>query len=357
MAAHDASLAPEDDEFVAWLLESGPEPSAFLAVREGAASWSVVQVALYGATVVSWRTGVRGDDLGARGPTSGEERLWTSSLSARDGSAPIRGGVPIAFPQFADDGPLPLHGFARTLRWTYAGAKGRDDGGSTKEGAARAITGSFRLTRADYGPEATMGWDRDFALEYEVTVRAMDAPADRRGLSLKLSVTAGVDPIAFTSCLHTYLRLDDVRNYRLRGLGDTDYYDKVAKDWGHEETCRTFLVEAAARDSGKRLGDESQGFVDRIYKHGGGSQLLRVQCGDGPSFNLSQTGFNDTVVFNPWDVGKKGDRGPDFDDDGYNVMLCVEPAATLKGSGPVELGPGETWKGGQDITLSCSGAF
>ena len=131
-------------------------------------------------------------------------------------------------------------------------------------------------------------------------------------------------------------------------------YDKVAKDWGHEETCRTFLVEAAARDSGKRLGDESQGFVDRIYKHGGGSQLLRVQCGDGPSFNLSQTGFNDTVVFNPWVEGKRGPtRGPDFDDDGYHYMLCVEPAVA-RDRGPVALAAGESWAGKQTITIRAA---
>ena len=73
-----------------------------------------VDVAYYGATVTSWRT-------------AGRERLWMSSLSRLDESGPIRGGVPVAFPQFADQGPLPLHGFARTLRWTRVGGESRDD--------------------------------------------------------------------------------------------------------------------------------------------------------------------------------------------------------------------------------------
>jgi len=323
------------DQYVAWQLESGPEPSAFLAAREGAATWSVVRVALYGATVISWRTGVRGDDLGARGPTTGAERLWMSGLSARDGSAPIRGGVPIAFPQFADQGPLPLHGFARTLAWTYAGAEGDADG----------VTGTFRLARGAYGPEKTMDWDADFALEYRVSVRGAG------GLGLELAVTAGAAPLTFTSCLHTYLKLDDVRNYRLRGLANADYYDKVAKKWRREESG-DLDVEAAARDTGAQMGDASLGFVDRIYKGVVGSlRLERARGGEGPSFALSSTGYGDTVVFNPWNVGKKGDKGPDFDDDGYNVMLCVEPAATLEGSGAVEVQPGETWTGGQAIRL------
>ena len=29
----------------------------------------------------------------------------------------IRGGIPIAFPQFARQGSLPLHGFAREKKW------------------------------------------------------------------------------------------------------------------------------------------------------------------------------------------------------------------------------------------------
>ena len=50
------------------LFEDGSEPVVELTV--GAQS---ARVALFGATVISWRTGDR-------------ERLWMSSLSARDGS-------------------------------------------------------------------------------------------------------------------------------------------------------------------------------------------------------------------------------------------------------------------------------
>ena len=47
----------------------------------------------------------------------GMEKLWMSKLLALDGSKPIRGGIPIAFPQFADEGDLQLHGFARESMW------------------------------------------------------------------------------------------------------------------------------------------------------------------------------------------------------------------------------------------------
>lgn len=64
----------------------------------------------FGAHITSWK--VVSDPPDPAAP-QGQEMLWMSSLSALDGSAPIRGGIPIAFPQFADTGPMKLHGFAR----------------------------------------------------------------------------------------------------------------------------------------------------------------------------------------------------------------------------------------------------
>ena len=64
---------------------------------------SRVEIALFGATVVSWRTGMscstnaEGELTATAG--TGTERLWMSSLSNREGKAPIRGGIPLAFPQ------------------------------------------------------------------------------------------------------------------------------------------------------------------------------------------------------------------------------------------------------------------
>lgn len=45
-----------------------------------------VEVLLHGATVISWKD------------ASGAEKLWVSETAALDGSAPVRGGIPIVFP-------------------------------------------------------------------------------------------------------------------------------------------------------------------------------------------------------------------------------------------------------------------
>ena len=64
-------------------------------------------VYLHGAHVTSWKP-ARDHD----------ERLFLSERSEFRAGAAIRGGIPVIFPQFAAEGPLPRHGFARTSEWT-----------------------------------------------------------------------------------------------------------------------------------------------------------------------------------------------------------------------------------------------
>lgn len=60
------------------------------------------------------------------------------------------------------------------------------------------------------------------------------------------------------------------------------------------------------------------------------------------------------MVWNPWD--KKAKAMPDFGDDDYKHMLCVQ-AACLEN--PITLKPGEEWKGRQELSVVpssyCSG--
>lgn len=48
---------------------------------------------------------------------STEERLHLSPAACLDGTHPIRGGIPVVFPQFGLWGLGRKHGFARNLRW------------------------------------------------------------------------------------------------------------------------------------------------------------------------------------------------------------------------------------------------
>lgn len=58
-------------------------------------SGSSVDVYLFGATVTSFRT------------AAGREMLMVSEGAKFDGATPIRGGVPLVFPQFGEGAPLP----------------------------------------------------------------------------------------------------------------------------------------------------------------------------------------------------------------------------------------------------------
>ena len=71
------------------------------------ASGATATVYLWGATLTSYCTAQR------------EEMIFVSPGAVFDGKQPIRGGVPVVFPQFGrPDQALPMHGFARTSTWT-----------------------------------------------------------------------------------------------------------------------------------------------------------------------------------------------------------------------------------------------
>src|SRR5512139_2122415 len=86
---------------------AGGLPKLSLVAPDGAQA----EIYLYGAHVVSWI------------PAGGQERLFLSRASAFRVGAPIRGGVPIVFPQFGTTGPLPLHGLVRLMTWELAAAE------------------------------------------------------------------------------------------------------------------------------------------------------------------------------------------------------------------------------------------
>ncbi len=81
---------------------AGGLPKVAVAAADGAR----FEVYLHGAHVTSWLP-------------AGEiaDRLFLSGSSQFAPGAAIRGGVPVCFPQFADQGPLPMHGFARVAAW------------------------------------------------------------------------------------------------------------------------------------------------------------------------------------------------------------------------------------------------
>lgn len=261
-------------------------------------------VYLQGAHVASWTD------------AAGIERLFVSEYARWEPGFAIRGGIPVIFPQFADQGPLPKHGFARTARWEEVEA------GTGTEGAA-----FVRLRLAD--DEATRAlWPHPFRAEVRVALGAAT-------LEVALCVeNAGDGDMAFTCALHTYLRVDDVRRTTVEGLRGVRYLDKLESGAAHLE---------------EREAVSFTGETDRVYVAAPDRLGIRDVAG-GRAVTLEKEGFRDAVVWNPWEALAR--RLPDLGGEEYLRMLCVEPA---NAAAPVRLASGEAWTGTQRLRAESAG--
>lgn len=266
-------------------------PALRLVTREGARAL----VSLFGGQVLSWI------------PPGGREWLYVSERAIFDGRQPIRGGIPVCFPQFAAFGPLPKHGFARLREWRLEEQRAPRD--------FTQVTLSLEPTA-----EEARTWPHPYRAELTVSL------AENR-LDVELEVAnPGEAALEFTAALHTYLRVDEVEETRLEGLYGYSYLD-------------TARGGAERRDSGDVLMVDDE--VDRVYRDVGGALLLR----DGDrALGLHSENFPDVVVWNPWE--SKCAALPDMPRDGFRHMLCVEAAAALQ---PVRVEPGADWWGRQTL--------
>lgn len=253
-------------------------------------------VAPFGAQVLSWST------------ADGVERLYLSPDAVFDGALPIRGGIPVCFPQFNVRGPLPKHGIARTLRWQ---PQPSDD----------PACASFTLRDS----EATRRlWPHAF--EARLSVQLSSGCLHLGFEALNSSDSA---PWSFTFALHSYLRVRNIGQARLAGLQGLGFWDAL--------TDRRGQIERAGE-----LGFD--GPVDRVYSGVPAHAAFELrEPGRRLRITQSET-LADTVVWNP---GVELSAAlPDMPRDGYLQMLCVEAAGIEQ---PVQLEPGQRWQAWQRL--------
>jgi len=272
---------------------SGNLPKVTLSAPDGAS----VEVYLHGATLTRWQT------------PDGSEQLYLSPNSFFEPEKPIRGGVPVCWPQFGARGPLPMmHGFARLYSWMFAGAMLTEDGRLM----ARFVKFADDATRAV--------WEHDFSLTLEVTLG---------GNTLELALQAAnpsSQPFEFGGALHTYFRVAEVAEAAVEGLQGAVY---LGLPKGEERITQ----------------DEPQvrfaGLVNRVYP---GAPQMQVITEPGRRVQVSRTGFPDAVV---WNIGAElNPTMADLEPEGYRKYICIEAAIVEK---PVRLAPGQTWRGTQVI--------
>lgn len=258
---------------------------------------ALAEIHRHGAHVTSWRPV---GDL--------EDRLYLSPRSEFGPSAAIRGGVPVIFPQFAAEGPLPRHGFARTSLWSL-GCIAREANGTAE---AELVLRDSRETRAI--------WDVAFN-----AVLAVSVVARRLAITLRVQ-NVGDQAFSFTAALHTYLRVHDIGDAEIHGLRGTPY--RVSGD-------RTLVT-----DDADRL--VVTDYLDRVYV--GAPSRLELRERD-RSTVLETEGFPDAVVWNPG--RERAASLHDLEPGGERHFVCIEAAAVQT---PVTLGVGRQWTGTQTLT-------
>ena len=237
-------------------------------------AWSTAEIYLHGAHVTNFK--MRDDP----------PLLFLSQCSRFEENQPIRGGIPVILPWFGAREGMGMHGFARVKAWEVKEVLPAVDG---------SMSVRFRLP--DY-PEASAY--PAFTADYIVTVN--------ESLTLELVMTnKSTDAnLEFEECLHTYFAVEDVSAATVVGLKGLSYLDKVANFEKKTET-----------NDAIRISSE----VDRVYLDAKGTVEIR-DARMGRVIRIEKEHSASTVVWNPW--VKKSQEMPDFGNEEYQKMVCVE---------------------------------
>jgi len=282
------------------MAETGTTASSFARLGIRSAGGATADICPHGAHLLAWRP------VGATG-----SQFFLSSASRYADGAAIRGGIPVVFPQFSGMGPLPKHGFARTMTWS----------------ALPAATASGIGFLLEESPATLALWPHRFAARLDVTL-------DDTCLTVSLEVrNTGASACEFTAALHGYFAIDDIANARVHGLQGQSCLDAT---------------------DGMRPGRENraampiEGEVDLVFHAVDG--VLAISDGE-KRIVIERQGFPDVVVWNPG--AEKAAALDDLETGAWRRMLCVEPAVIRR---PVCLAPGECWTGIQRLRHEPLGA-
>ena len=249
-------------------------------------------VYLQGAHVAAWQ------------PAGHKPVIFTSRKTELKPGKAIRGGVPIAFPWFANrhDGKTgPSHGFARIQDWTLAFA---------------ALAGEDLHLTFTLGPNElsrSLGFDQ-FRLAYQLTIG--------RTLTMQLTVANdGGAPLVFEEALHTYYAVTDIHEIAISGLDGVSYLDKVDnfnKKLQHGDITVT-------------------GATDRVYLDTTATCVLKDHAGK-RHISVAKTGSTTTVVWNPWEEGAA--KLADMDPTEWHEFVAIETVNAATDA--ITLAPGAT---------------
>jgi glucose-6-phosphate 1-epimerase len=119
------------------------------------------------------------------------------------------------------------------------------------------------------------------------------------------TLNTDASPIHLTQALHTYFHVRQIMDIAIRGLEGAPHYDSLT-----HTTSLPQNVPIVIRSE-----------VDRVYTDTTSDCVIN-DPGLGRQIVIGKRGSRSTVVWNPWI--DKSKRMPDFGDDEYTRMVCVE---------------------------------
>ncbi|KAL7413094.1 galactose mutarotase-like domain-containing protein [Mrakia frigida] len=248
------------------------------------------QIYFYGAHVTSWKAAgsqTNGGELAA------VERFFMSSKAVLDGSAPIRGGIPIAFPIFATDvhPDYPdlggAHGFARIHRWTLTHKV------ETEESVGVTLT-------LEPNEQIQTLFPPSFKLDLIVTLT-------KHTLDTELKIAnPGTESFRFNTALHTFPLGSLPFTNRLNPSSPADLLSEDSCSLG-KETARCYhLPDVRSRPNTVRFSYD------------------RTQQRSGPGIEIQLSGGWKDAVF--WNPGREtGDKIGDLGKGEWERFGCWEP--------------------------------
>eukprot|EP01089_Gocevia_fonbrunei_P008959 TRINITY_DN2080_c0_g1_i1.p1 TRINITY_DN2080_c0_g1~~TRINITY_DN2080_c0_g1_i1.p1 ORF type:complete len:298 (-),score=57.62 TRINITY_DN2080_c0_g1_i1:30-923(-) len=245
-------------------------------------SGASAKIYVQGAHVASFKT------------DKGQEVLYMSSKTQFKKGGAIRGGIPVIFPQFSDAGPLPKHGWVRNVNWTVV--------------KQESSTVTFELTDDE---ESLKIWPHKFRLQIDVTIGHNDKQGaylhqECRFRSEDITQDA---PTFFTTALHTYFAVEDVRKIQITGLrksSDPLFYLDNTQGRSKSEEERNEL--------------DLSGEIDRIYLNTGDTIIIHDINRD---IIVEKKGFKDATVWNIWE--QKAKNMADLGENEWLKYVCIEP--------------------------------
>jgi D-hexose-6-phosphate mutarotase len=269
------TLTELNDKFAGEQLQFIEGPGG-LTVARISNSLAEADIALHGAHVMSFV------------PKGQKPVLWMSESSWFEENKPIRGGIPVCWPWFGGhptDGGMPSHGFARISEWQV------EDTGTLEGGVTYIV---LKLTENEIAD-----CFKDFAFEARIRVEVGNE------LSVALIVdNTGSEKMCFSAALHSYFNVSDITNISIHGLDGREYIDTLDDTRHVQSGDRTFDAETdlVYLDTDDKCVIDDTGLDRRIF--------------------IDKEGSRSAVVWNPWIA--KAQRMPDFGDDEYQTMVCVE---------------------------------